>query len=592
MLSSPSNPGKRSLRGLKSVFGISPQSVSNINTNVGTSPYDFVYSQRLGTSSHGIISLQLPNSMPSLEHMSPGLWSWIHSIDPVYQGGHSHAEPTMSRTTGPTGSDASLASIPFSPIGASKVPFYTRVFSPAGDLLEIPNHLMQTSSLAQPPSNGMLLQSGVAAAAEACHSLAAGLTRSSTFDATRSPTNGSASSLSKRRKPVQSLPVEKPPSSTHGFLSSGLDLPPLPSMHTQEKPKVKRFFIQLVDLNMSKMPPGEHIIGIVTVGDARRLTSALPLRSDSNAPKGFHYSSHPMEGFIYDVPKTQQDVNITIRLYSKCMNNDEPHDGSKSHSGLMSPSMESFSSHASGFKRSTLSFFGGSGGSNTLIGKRSSAHAPSSTFKQFQDQEALRFPASPNAVDVTLAEMSLTLPTQHAFSKITGSYTLTANGGKKEVARVNIQMGMFVEEEFAIEREIPTGMYRHDDTLNFLLRTSGGLFWKKYFVVGTYDGIRILDSEYLDRKDPIAWLHFSQIVDIAPADFEYMAAPNCLQVTLALPWKDDDRIATSPISREWREAVLGGAAAMSRYHAVIYITGDNLDRAFEWMQYFRRASQA
>ncbi|KAH6561436.1 hypothetical protein BASA50_005657 [Batrachochytrium salamandrivorans] len=598
MLSSGNNTtGKRTLRGLKSVFGISsPQPASNtINHTNNSTPhqaYDWVYSPRTPTGivSHNLLSLQLPPSMPSLDNVSPGLWEWIHASDNIYHG--SQLDLGLLRSAGNVGSNASIASSLALPSISTKVPFYTRVFSPAGDLLEIPNHLMEpTAPFTSSVSTSMLHQTSAAAAAEACHSLAAGLTRSSTLDAGRSPTSMSGSSMSsKRRKPVQALSPSKSTPTSLGFLSAGLDLPPLPSLYQQEKPQVKHFFVQLIDVNLSKIPSGDHVIGIVSVGNGRRCTSILPLRSDHNAPKGFQHACHPYEGFIFDIPNSQEDVIIAIRLYSKLPDAEDPHGGTKSPTGLHSASMESFSSHASGFKKSTLSFFGSGSSHGSSLSKRTSMPASGygSTFKQFQDQEALRFPAPPTALDTLIGEMTLTLPTQHAFSKVAGTYALTLNGGKKEVAKINIQMGMFVEEKFTPVREIPSGMYRHDDTLNFLLRTPGGMIWKKYFVVGTFDGIRILDTEYLDRKDPIAWLHFSQIVDVAPADFEFMAAPNCMRITISMPWTDDDRVATSPLNRDWREAVIGGAAAVSRYHAVIYVTGDNLERAFGWLQYFRR----
>ena len=98
---------RRSFRSFKSVFGSNQELAS------------FKLSRDEWESNHNIeqktlVSLQLPPSLATLDKMSPALWSWVHSGD-------------FTRAISQS----------------SRVNFnHTLVFSPAGERVEIPLHLI------------------------------------------------------------------------------------------------------------------------------------------------------------------------------------------------------------------------------------------------------------------------------------------------------------------------------------------------------------------------------------------------------------------------------------------------------------------
>ncbi|KAL2917673.1 hypothetical protein HK105_202546 [Polyrhizophydium stewartii] len=494
-----------------------------------------------------IVSLQLPPSIPSLERMSPELWAWIHACD-IHRAG-------------------SLDFAPFHAPVSSGAPVYTRVFSPAGDPLEIPKHLLDYSDATT---------AGVAPAAEQ-HPLdmfepvpaaAHGVARD---NSNGHHNNRLAAGTLKRRKPVPSLPGL--PQAAHD-IGSSLATP-------QERAKFRRFFLQIVDLHLKQVPQGEHVIGVVTVSGHKRCTSVLPLFNDPNGPRGYPVTSRPLEGFLFDVPETQPEFVVNIRLYTKSVDTDSisgtSHVGSSAASLHGSPSIESFSSHASSFKR-PLSFFGS---------KRTAAsNLP--LFGKFHERDAFRFPASPTALGTLLGEVAFTLPTFHAFSKVTGVHSMLNTVGKKEIAKINLQMGMVIDEEYWPEPEVPLGLTHNEDFINFLLMTPGGLIWRKYFVVAAIEGLYIFDPEYRQRKKPIAWLPFSMIVQVSKTNVELMAAPSTMLLTISLPWQSDERVPTAAVGEDWRECVVAGAEIISRNRASIYIAADSRDRAWTWAEYFSR----
>ena len=74
----------------------------------------------------------------------------------------------------------------------------------------------------------------------------------------------------------------------------------------------------------------------------------------------------------------------------------------------------------------------------------------SSTFAALSQFSSL--PKS-NGVGPLLGEFSITLPTHHVFSKIIGTYGVT--NSKKDVAKIVLHLGMFVEEKFCLLPDLP-----------------------------------------------------------------------------------------------------------------------------------------
>lgn len=94
MFQDQANPTRRkTLKALKNVFKISKQP-------------DFDFTQKV--NAHSMVTLALPSTVPSLNHMSPALWNWIL-----------------------TGEQRERLSVPM-------------VFTPAGEVVPgLPKHLMQ-----------------------------------------------------------------------------------------------------------------------------------------------------------------------------------------------------------------------------------------------------------------------------------------------------------------------------------------------------------------------------------------------------------------------------------------------------------------
>ncbi|KAI8919632.1 hypothetical protein BC831DRAFT_480954 [Entophlyctis helioformis] len=449
-----------------------------------------------------LISLQLPQSMPTLDRMSPDLWQWIHSPDFARQAtlplpAFAPSSSSSSSTLSPAYSSEYVAT-PFAAavgsatlVRSSPTVYYTRVFSPAGEPLEIPKHLLEggrmspaapsaSSSMASTPSSltpsssaqlDMLLSNSSASAAEpatSSSSSSTSLTRSQTI--TGSSRSALSPAAAKRRKPVPSMAGMSPSTSS---ASLAIPLPPLPQQETQqheaqpapgERTASKKFFIEIIDLHLKQVPQGDHVIAVVSVGNQKRCSSVMPLLRDPSGPKGFNITSRPLEGFLFDVPDNGQDFTITIRLYSKSPDSEAHGHGHGYGSGgniSHSPSVESFNSHASQSIR-RFSIFGT---------KRSSAHLPTSASSsgmlsalagghndysrdalhtRDQQNEAFRFPASPTAIGSLLCEIAFSLPCNHAFSKVSGSYAASL-GSKKELAKVGLQMGMFLDEGYSPE---------------------------------------------------------------------------------------------------------------------------------------------
>eukprot|EP00842_Homolaphlyctis_polyrhiza_P004650 jgi/Hompol1/5186/HPOL_004206-RA len=420
----------KSIRNLKNVFGMSSMVGNNNNSSSSSiygaaqSGYPVAASGRdewdlQHRQSDVLYSLQLPPSIPSLERMSPELWSWVHASDIRNQGSHEFA-PFHSALH-----SANRA-----------LPITTRVFSPAGEQLEIPKHL--TGSTLPTSSSTGSFQSGaytLCGAADDSHDVSDAIESGS--PPSSSPSNYSGGLT---RKPVPTL-SDLPTSYSHGAL---------PALPTQERQKIKRFFLQ-----------SDGVIGVVSAGSLRRCTSVLPLSMDTLGPKGFQIATHPMEGFLFDIPETQQDFTITIRVYSKAV----------------------------------------------------------------------------------FSETSITT-------------------SKKEAAQINLQMGLFIDEEYWPEP-----------------------IWKKYYVVGSFEGVKVLDMEYREDIEAVAWLPFSQIVGLDQANPEFMAAPNCMRLTILLPWKSDENTLSASASAEWRRSVIAAADVLTPRFATIYITGDDAERTQAWREY-------
>jgi hypothetical protein len=96
------------------------------------------------------------------------------------------------------------------------------------------------------------------------------------------------------------------------------------------------------------------------------------------------------------------------------------------------PSMESFSSINS-WRKKSMSFI------NNQIGVRKSRFPNAGLGMHVGSRE----PASPRSIGEPIGHFSIIIPSEHAFSKVTGRHSLQYN--TKEVGKIQLQMGMFLD---------------------------------------------------------------------------------------------------------------------------------------------------
>jgi hypothetical protein len=113
---------------------------------------------------------------------------------------------------------------------------------------------------------------------------------------------------------------------------------------------------------------------------------------------------------------------LNIKLYS-------------SSADLTSASIDSFTSSISQARESSFSLFG-------ALGRKASRRSFQPNFSKL-----------PTLGDF-IGEFTIVIPSEHAFSKVTGSHAVLY--GKKEVGKVMLQMGLFLDGAFAIRPVLTT----------------------------------------------------------------------------------------------------------------------------------------
>ncbi|KAJ3270157.1 hypothetical protein HDV01_000492 [Terramyces sp. JEL0728] len=333
--------------------------------------------------------------------------------------------------------------------------------------------------------------------------------------------------------------------STSSTLLSGYSTPKVARKSVDHDDyRVRRFFINIMSIQL-KTQNYNNIICVIGIGDQKRTTSILHLQK-IKMQKGT--ITECLEGFLFDVPADASDFVLSIHFYTK---------GSESSGIVSSPSISSMSS------LSNLNFF----------------KKQHSQMFNFND----KIPASPQSLGVFLGELSIVVPASHPFAKIPGSHAI--NSPKKEIGRLSIQMGIYDDYHYIPLPELPIEMMSYGDYLNFYLYTKGGLIWDKKWVVASTDGLLVYNAEYRENKDPIAWLPFKQLRSVEKANKEFMAAPNCMQLSISLPWIDDLHVfLPTEVSSAWKDQV-AEAGLVQKNLVVVYITADSCERKSRWKDF-------
>ncbi|KAI8901721.1 hypothetical protein BC833DRAFT_576400 [Globomyces pollinis-pini] len=396
---------------------------------------------------------------------------------------------------------------------------YPRVFSPANELISdpLPAHLKKSSSPPPIPSTERPLS------------------------ASRSTSSTLLSDMPLRkqaRKPVPGVYQET---------------------YSNDTPEIKRFFVNLMNIQLLQAPNVSSVICVVRVDDQVRCSSPLPLHKLSKQ-RGSIVVAQCMEGFLFDVAERQRELPVVLKFYTQ-----------KSQFGGLStsPSMSSFTSNTGSFVSKHL--------------RKSTIYDNTPLPEQKLED---KIPANPSDLGTFIAEMTLNIPSIHAFSKITGTHSFSALS-KKEIGRVQLQMGIFMDTDFTVLPDILPGFTNHSDYLNFYLLTKGGLIWDKKWIGASPEGLSIYNTYYRESRKPIAYIPFKQLIGVQKAKREFMAAPNCLEVFVLLPWKDDTKLfQPNDLSIVWKDQIAEAGQILNEHTMKIYLSADSDERFDHWKLFF------
>ncbi|KAI8825707.1 uncharacterized protein EV422DRAFT_513914 [Fimicolochytrium jonesii] len=465
-------------------------------------------------------ALHLPGSVHCSDAISAGIWSWIHS--------------SASGFVDPDTLHVAAA--------------HTRLFATDGTPLEVPFHIV---SLGDEIEDGHW--KGLAGARPL-----PGLTRPNMSRVASTYENATPGSSLRAGGKVTRRPV--------GGVFHEADAGPAGG-------KVRRMYLQFDGLRLKSSTNAQAVICRVQCGNQRPCTQIIYLRKE--ASKGFGLVANPKEGFIFDID--EHEPRVLIRIHATPVGATRTSlDGLSS-----SPSFEHLASPVSDRPRLN----------NLLSGLRRSPTSNSSfrfnndAFYNSGMSTPTRVLPSNATVEAgpLLGEIIFTVPEHAAYnhSKVAGEYTVMSANAKKEIAKLSLQLGTFLDEEYVPEPEPEPIPLEPDfgDYLNFMIHTAGVSVWRKYWCVLADRELCVYDFEYRDIK-PISRLPLSSISQVHPADAEFIMAPYCIELTLTPQHTSHD---TLP---DWTARVIDDKPG-SR-DAVVYATAESHEAMIGWMDRIAR----
>jgi hypothetical protein len=95
----------------------------------------------------------------------------------------------------------------------------------------------------------------------------------------------------------------------------------------------------------------------------------------------------------------------------------------------------------------------------------------------------------------------------------------------------------------------------------------------------------VFSAIYGEERQAIGWIPYKQMLQVKRAPREFMAAPHCLQLSIALPWSDDTSVfMPTPLSRSWKDQV--AEAGLPHAGSIdIYITADSEYQFEKWQDF-------
>ena len=178
----------------------------------------------------------------------------------------------------------------------------------------------------------------------------------------------------------------------------------------------KRWQWQVFLLTLMLIYTAENVVFIIRVGYQQQYSVRHLLVKESG--KGFGLVIHPSEAFLLY-------VNSSSLIYTLSDIRDED--------VRVSISLHSFGPRSGGIARKPSFMIFGQSKKNEMPSRNSN--------------DSHSFVPTQNSLGPVLGELSFNLSQQQRMGKSTGTYTLLANG-KKEVAKIILQTGIFEDEEY------------------------------------------------------------------------------------------------------------------------------------------------
>ena len=111
------------------------------------------------------------------------------------------------------------------------------------------------------------------------------------------------------------------------------------------------------------------------------------------------------------------------------------------------------------------------------------------------------------------------------------------------------------------------------------------MIWDKKWVSASSEGMFVYSHEWREDRSPLAWIPYSQLVKVGPVHREFMALPNTLALTIALPWKDDTSVfMPTPLSSSWKDMVVEAGNAKN-FSVTIFIACSSLSKYTRWKSF-------
>lgn len=283
-----------------------------------------------------------------------------------------------------------------------------------------------------------------------------------------------------------------------------------PSNYTSDV--TRRVFFHLSEITLKKNSTNPKPTFVVVTCNGQKVSSkTIMCHKDINQK---HHLATPREAFLFDINVEEEEYTVNIELHSgsSLMPTDLQH----------SASIESFVSN----------------------GTNSSSRPGDSVLKIFNTlrKGVLNNNNNNNAQGGShssslIGEVKVKINKHPEFVKTVESHSIMTNDGKKELAKLLVQTGIYFDEPEVEEEVVKESAEGFSDYLNVHVRYGNSAAkWKKYWVKIQKCELHLYDFEYQERKPLIAIIPGHEIISIEKPPTEIICAPLCMQLLLTLTY--------------------------------------------------------